>query len=259
MPRHPRSPTCAFTLIELLVVIAIIAILASMLLPALGQARESGRRVSCLGNLKQIGVAMAVYASDNEDYFPIQWQPWDAFKCDWVRSVDYDAANGGYNGLGILWRDGLLGGNPKKDGATSPNSDRIFFCPSLPANTRNSWPGRGSIDPDAGGLWNREISYMYVPLSRDLTPLDGRPAQRVRTSTYPMRALASDLWKWPYSDTLGGNLKQFTHGPRYFNVLYADGGVSGYNGIAIGNYAQATGDPASLGMAAYSLFDLGRK
>jgi len=60
-----RQPAAGFTLIELLVVIAIISVLAALLMPALRNAQESGRKAACVNNLRQIGVALFLYADDN--------------------------------------------------------------------------------------------------------------------------------------------------------------------------------------------------
>ena len=76
-----------FTLIELLVVIAIIAILAAILFPLFAQAREKARMISCLSNMKQIGLALTMYATDYDQTYPrIRFGPNDDGRC-WRNGV----------------------------------------------------------------------------------------------------------------------------------------------------------------------------
>jgi len=99
-----------FTLIELLVVIAIIAILMAILMPALHRAKEQGKAVSCLNNLKQVGLAAILYAENYDSYVP----------------------RGLSGGQGVLWFTALLPFLGHERDITDYRNVKIYRCPSFP-------------------------------------------------------------------------------------------------------------------------------
>lgn len=131
----------AFTLIELLVVISVLALLMAILMPVLAGARQRGRSIACLSNLRQMVIAAQTYTNDNDDYFPmvlITKVDGSLFKlCAWDFTTVYDSGQR-YVEAGLLWGDEMM--------------ERIQQCPSFRGAA--NW----AVDPYTG--YNYNSSYI---------------------------------------------------------------------------------------------------
>ncbi len=131
-----KSKKRSFTLIELLVVVAIIAVLLSILLPALGKARDEVRKISCLNNHRQLILAMLQYASDYSGHYPRTSLVDDRESC-WSSWGTYGTVSSWPSGpaqpvgYGLLWRYHYI-------------RDFVFFY--CPARDKTSWPARYIFD-----------------------------------------------------------------------------------------------------------------
>jgi prepilin-type N-terminal cleavage/methylation domain-containing protein len=258
-----KQTSSGFTLIELLVVIAIIAILAAMLLPALAAAKERAKRIQCVNNLRQIGLAVSVYAGDNSDIMPpLHWRPqntdytYEMFRYSPLDVTPPTYSLGPYN-LGTLWDNKLI-----SDG-------HVYYCPSTSINqpnfiydtyaAKNSWPcgidqaaasASGNNNPD----WVR-AGYSYYPQSKNTTVLRDLAVTAAAVPQWPAYNSSgnnSTLQSWtcvPYfkqsaidqtksisGDVIYSSLKSISHqsggSPAGLNELFGDGHVT-WQGVKV--------------------------
>jgi prepilin-type N-terminal cleavage/methylation domain-containing protein/prepilin-type processing-associated H-X9-DG protein len=176
-----------FTLIELLVVIAIIAILAAMLLPALSKAREKGQQVTCLSQLKQMGLGCHMYVQESDQWYP--------------RYYTYHYSGGSRSAL-YWWYDLIM---------PYVENEEVFQCPTLSDSPRNPWYYTYLRPPGFANPAYR--SYAVPAISRDINHTPVSPTY-ASVKVMDLRDPTGSIW---CIDSVGSEI--FTGGTNDYHLI----------------------------------------
>lgn len=194
---RPGARSGAFTLIELLVVIAIIAILAGMLLPALSRAKSRSHTVRCVSNLRQTGIALALYTSDHAERYPFSGRAWPQ-----MPFVDL---------LRLL------------DPFISTNNRAFYLCPAdKPPPWNYAWT---QVNGTAMGIRTNELLfpcsyYYYHQFYNDDTQAPKLTQRRTTEVRNPTKKAVMSCFAEPEHGTLGA--KNLAHGKDGLPLLFVD-------------------------------------